>query len=70
VGASAGIWGNEMADKQAKRALLKDIIAMQIKKMSKEEVKSIIWEKINQRWQERRKGDSCIIFKGMPKEIG
>lgn len=52
VPAHVGIRGNEMADKLAKRALLKDTVELQIS-LSKTEVKSIVWEKINQMWQVR-----------------
>jgi len=45
-----GIRGNEMADQLAKRALTKGNIEMQVG-ISKAEVKSVIWEKINQKWQ-------------------
>ncbi len=47
-----GITGNEMADRLAKRALTKDNVEVQVN-VSKAEVKCIIWEKINKRWQER-----------------
>lgn len=40
-----------MADKLAKRALTNKNIEMQVS-ISKAEVKSVIWEKINQMWQE------------------
>nr|XP_055031454.1 uncharacterized protein LOC129420520 [Misgurnus anguillicaudatus]XP_055031455.1 uncharacterized protein LOC129420520 [Misgurnus anguillicaudatus]XP_055031456.1 uncharacterized protein LOC129420520 [Misgurnus anguillicaudatus] len=52
VPAHVGIRGNERADKLAKMALLKENIEMQIS-LSKSEVKSIVWEKINQMWQVR-----------------
>lgn len=52
VPAHVGIRGNEMADKLAKRALLKDTVELQIS-LSKTEVKSIVWEKINKMWQVR-----------------
>ncbi len=52
VPAHVGITGNEMADRLAKRALTKDNVEVQVN-VSKAEVKCIIWEKINKRWQER-----------------
>lgn len=52
VPAQVGSRGNEMADRLAKRALTKKNVEMQVN-LSKAEVKCIIWEKINKRWQER-----------------
>ncbi len=36
----------------------------------KAEVKCIIWENINKRWLERRKGDSYTTLREMLKRIG
>ncbi len=47
-----GIRGNEMADKLAKVTFTKGNIEMQVS-ISRAEVKSVIWERINQMWQER-----------------
>ncbi len=52
VPAHVGITGNEMADRLAKRTLTKENVEVQVN-VSKAEVKCIIWEKINKRWQER-----------------
>ncbi len=43
--------GNEKVDKVAKKALKKEKVEMQIR-ISKAEVKCIIWEKVNHEWQE------------------
>jgi len=52
-----------MADKSAKRALTKGNIEMQVS-ISKAEVISVIWEKTNQKWQERwdREGKGRHLF--------
>ena len=47
-----GVRGNEKADKMAKESLLKGSIEMKVS-ISKAEVKSVIWERMNQRWQDR-----------------
>ena len=52
VPAHVGVRGTERVDQLAKRALKKGNIEMQIN-ISKAEVKSIIWGKNNQMWQER-----------------
>ncbi len=52
VPAHVGIAGNEMTYRLAKRALTKENVEVQVN-VSKAEVKCIIWEKINKRWQER-----------------
>ena len=52
VPAHVGVRGTERVDQLEKRALKKGNIEMQIN-ISKAEVKSIIWGKNNQMWQER-----------------
>ncbi len=69
VPAHVGITGNEMADRLAKRALTKDNVEVQVN-VSKAEVKCIIWEKINKRWIERRKGGTYTKSREMIKRIG
>ncbi len=51
VPAHIGVKGNEKVDKVAKKALKKEKVEMQIR-ISKAEVKCIIWEKVNHEWQE------------------
>ena len=66
VPAHVGVKGNEKADKMGKKALEKEKIEMNIS-LSKAEVKSLIWEKVNKMWQDKwdseEKGDIYIIFK-------
>ena len=52
VPAHVGIKGNEMADKMAKKAIQKTVVEMNVN-ISKSEVKSVIWEKVNLMWQEK-----------------
>jgi len=60
-----------MADQLAKMALTKGNIEMQVS-ISKAEVKTVTWEKINQKWQEiwdrERTGKQNIKFNGKVKE--
>ena len=49
--------GNESADDMARKALVKEKIEFQVS-LSKAEVKSVVWERINQMWQERWDGES------------
>ena len=44
--------GNEKADKMAKKALEKEKVEMNIS-LSKAEVKSLIWGKVNKMWQDK-----------------
>ena len=52
MGSHVGVRGNEEADEMAKEALGKGAVEMNVG-MSKAEVKSVIWERVNQMWQER-----------------
>jgi len=60
-----------MADQLAKMALTKGNIEMQVS-ISKAEVKTVTWEKINQKWQEiwdrERTGKQNIKFNGKLKK--
>ena len=66
VPAHVGVKGNEKADKMAKKALEKEKVEMNIS-LSKAEVKSLIWEKVNKMWQDKwdseEKGRYLLIFK-------
>ena len=52
VPAHIGIKGNEKADEMAKEALEKEIVEMNVS-ISKAEVKSVIWERVNKMWQDK-----------------
>ena len=52
VPAHVGVLGNEKADKMAKKALEKLEVEMNVR-ISKAEVKSVIWGKVNIMWQEQ-----------------
>ncbi len=67
VPAHVGITGNEMADRLAKRALTKDNVEVQFN-VSKAEVKCIIWEKINKRWEREEKGRHLYQIQRNDKE--
>lgn len=56
VPAHVGVTGNEKADELAKKALEKGKVEMNVS-ISKAEVKCIIWEKVNQMWQDQWDGE-------------
>ncbi len=60
VPAHLGVKGNEKVDKVAKKALKKEKVEMQIR-ISKAEVKCIIWEKVNHKWQEMWDNEWCPV---------